>query len=170
MTVIAYRHRIMACDSCWATIDGLQEVSMTKIRFLKSGALLGCAGEGDSRDVELLIENVKNEKDLPLRSKLQELKLDFQGLIVLPNGKIFIIETSETPDKKDAEVGVYQLNRGFAAVGTGKELAFGAMAAGKSAVEAVKITCEWDINCRPPIHSLELPWRKPKLESRKRKR
>lgn len=168
MTVIAYRDRILACDSCWATIDGLQEVSMTKIRFLKSGALLGCAGEGDSRDVELLIENVKTEKDLPLRSELQRLKLDFQGLIVLPNGKVFIIETSETPDKKDAEVGVYQLNRGFAAVGTGKELAFGAMAAGKGAIEAVQITCEWDINCRPPIHSLELPLKKFKSDRREK--
>lgn len=154
MTVIAYKDNIMACDSCWATQEGLQEISLTKIRRLKSGGLLGGAGEGDARDVELLLENVKSEKDLPLRSKLQELRIDWTGLLVLPDGSVWTVATSDTPDKKDAEVGVCQFNRGFASVGTGAELAIGAMAAGKSAYEAVKIVCDWDIHCRPPIHAL----------------
>lgn len=154
MTIIAYRYGIMACDSCWATQEGLQEISLTKIRRLKSGGLLGGAGEGDSRDAELLLENVKHPKDLPLRSKLQELRLDWTGLLVLPDGSVWTVATSDTPDKKDAEVGICQFNRGFAAVGTGAEIAIGAMAAGKSAFEAVKIVCDWDIHCRPPVHVL----------------
>ncbi len=156
MTIIAYRHGIMACDSCWATSEGLQEISLTKIRRLKSGALLGGAGEGDSRDAELLLENVKHEKDLPLRSKLQELHLDWTGLLVLPNGQVFTVATSDAPTKEYAEVGVCVFNRGFAAVGTGAEIAIGAMAAGKTAAEACKIVCDWDIHCRPPIHVIAL--------------
>ena len=156
MTVIAYRAGIMACDSCWATQDGLQEISLTKIKRLSSGALLGGSGEGDSRDVELLLDKCKTEASLPLRSKLQELRLDWTGLLVLPNGQVFTVATSDTPDKKDAEVGVCVFNRGFAAIGTGKEIAIGAMAAGKTAAEAVKITCDWDIHCRPPLHIVRL--------------
>jgi ATP-dependent protease HslVU (ClpYQ) peptidase subunit len=167
MTVITYRHGIMACDSCWATSEGLQEISLTKIRRLKSGALLGGAGEGDSRDVELLLENVKHEKDLPLRSKLQELRLDWTGLLVLPNGHIFTVATSDTPDKKDAEIGVCVFNRGFAAVGTGAEIAIGAMAAGKTAYEAARIVCDWDIHCRAPIHAVALRY-PPKQRKAKR--
>lgn len=166
MTIIAYRHGIMACDSCWATQDGLQEISLTKIKRLKSGALLGGAGEGDSRDVELLLDSVKHEKDLPLRSKLQELRLDWTGLLVLPNGQVFTVATSDIPDKKDAEVGVCVFNRGFAAVGTGAEIAIGAMAAGKTSIEACKIVCDWDIHCRPPIHALVL---RPPGKGKKRK-
>jgi len=35
----------------------------------------------------------------------------------------------------------------FQAFGSGMDLAMGAMAAGASAIEAVKITCKYDINC-----------------------
>jgi hypothetical protein len=151
MTTIAYRAGVMACDSCW-TSEEAQTVSATKIQRLKSGALFGASGDNDVRDVIALLDRVRKSEDLPLRSQLVSVQVDCSAILVFPNGEIFQVGTGRKTD--DDDIGAWQVNRGFAAVGTGAHLALGAMGAGRGAAQAVAIACKFDINSRPPIHQV----------------
>lgn len=155
MTTIAYKDGIMACDSCW-TYSDTQVVSASKITRLSSGALLGQAGDNDARELESLLDKVKTARQLPLRSALAQVAVSFAGLLVLPNGQTFMVSCRENPKDFDDEVGIWECNRGFAACGSGSDLAIGAMEAGKSAPESVRIACKFDINSRLPVHTVPL--------------
>lgn len=157
MTTIAYRDGFMACDSCWA-YEQDQQTSLSKIARLKSGGLLGQAGDADSRSLVAMFENVKSERTLPGRKEIAELFTDFAGLFVLPTGGIFLIECERTTNEDHIYTAqLWPVGRyGFAAVGSGRLLALGAMAAGKSALDSVAIACKFDINSRPPVHAVAL--------------
>lgn len=161
MTTIAYKNGIMASDSCWA-YDDIQTSSINKIARLKSGGLLGQAGDADSRCVVAAFTNVKTEKQLPSREDMVKLRVDFDGVLVLPNGSIFIISMAVKKDGIEAQVWPAG-RRGVAAVGSGKKLALGAMLAGASARDAVAIACDQDLNSRLPVHTATIaPVRKKK--------
>lgn len=147
MTTIAYRAGMMACDSCWAE-DGCQTVSAGKITRLKSGGLLGEAGDADVRSLIKLLDRVKTKSQLPSRKKLAATGVDFAGILVLPNGDIFYVSV----DAKNENTGIWPGGtRGFAATGSGGVYALGAMSAGATAIEAVEIATQWDINSRTPV-------------------
>lgn len=156
MTTIAYKSNIMACDSCW-TDNECQVISRTKIRRLSSGALLGSAGGNDSRWFEDALDKVKKSSQLPSYEALHAIRQDFAGLLVLPCGEVWSISTAKFDTKgADEEIGCWLINFPYAAVGSGGEVAIGAMGHGASAVEAVRVACRHDINSKPPIHSLRL--------------
>jgi hypothetical protein len=156
MTTIAYKAGLMACDSCW-TGDDMHGMSQSKIIRLSSGALLGGSGDNDSREIHALLDKVKSAKQLPTRTQLAALRASFSGLLVLPNGSIFKISADFGEKEPGSDYGIWPVGRrGIAAAGSGGHLAIGAMAAGKSALEAVAIACAWDINSRLPVHSLAL--------------
>lgn len=72
---------------------------------------------------------------------------DLRALIVRPNGEVFLAEDSvwfSGPIKTDCY-----------AIGSGGDFALGAMAAGKTAAEAVALACDLDQHCGPPIIILE---------------
>jgi hypothetical protein len=156
MTVVAYRAGVMACDSRWST-DGYQTVRHTKIHRLSSGALLGQAGDNDSREVVMLFDKIKTPDRLPLPRQLLELRVDFSGLLALPRGGLFEIsiarpnEHGNLPD--DCDVGVWPGGTigGYGAVGSGRWVALGAMDAGASARRAVEVACERDVYCGLPV-------------------
>ena len=158
MTIVAYTHRVLAADSCWAsngTIDSLGR----KIQKTKSGLVVGQAGDNDCRAIMELLRSIKSPTHLPTTKALMETRCDFLGLCVFPNGRVFKIASSnrlpETLDQED--VGVWEI-AGFpyAAVGAGQELAIGAMAAGQSARQAVAIACRHNTSCRLPVHSVTI--------------
>jgi hypothetical protein len=161
MTTIAYRAGVMACDSCW-TFGTTQVVSHIKIKRLKSGALLGSAGDNDSRALETLLDNIKDGSKLPTRQQLNETKVSFMGLLALPRGGVFVIacgpvdEMGYPKDSEDYGVWPATTMGGYAAVGSGADYALSAMDAGATAKEAVVIACRRDINSRPPVHVLRL--------------
>lgn len=156
MTTIAYKSGVLACDSCW-TGDDMHETSQTKIIRLSSGALLGGSGDNDSREIHALLDKVKSAKQLPTRTQLAAMRASFSGLLVLPNGSVFKIAADFGEKEAGSDYGVWPVGRrGIAAAGSGGHLAVGAMAAGKSAPEAVAIACAWDINSRLPVHSVTL--------------
>jgi len=155
MTTIAYKAGIMACDSCW-TLGNVQVTSKNKIYRLASGALLGQAGDNDCREIEYFLDKVKSAKNLPIRKALLELRLEFSGILALPDGSVWRVTSREDPvDYKD-EVGFTPITRKFVACGSGNEFAWGAMMNGATALEAVKIAAEFDINTRGPFHSARL--------------
>ena len=98
---------------------------------------------------------------MPSYKTLAELRLDFLGLLVLPRGRILKVATTMiSPENWDADMhddlGVWPIDMPFAAVGTGTEIAIGAMAAGANVVAAVRIAARYDMNSRLPVHSLPL--------------
>lgn len=146
----------MAGDSAWWNGKTLCTKS-PKIMRLASGALLGEAGDFDTRDVIELFNKVKTKSGLPSHKQLLELKIDYSGILVLPSGKIFNVYM-DTPESKGGEwdCGIYEISEGFFAVGSGAELAFGVMEYGGSARDAVNIACRRDKATRPPIHVINL--------------
>lgn len=154
----------MACDSCWSYGQGVDTLSK-KIARLRSGALLGQAGDNDARDVIALLTNIKSPRQLPSRTALLELRQDFLGLMVFPEGQIVKIATSIvpptnwTPDTEVDDIGVWEIGFSHAAIGSGADFATGAMEAGATARKAVEIACRRDLNSRPPIHSFALKGR-----------
>lgn len=155
MTTVAYKDGLMACDSCW-TLGDAHVTSLSKITRLASGGLLGQAGDNDAREIVFFLDKIRNERSIPTRRALLELRLDFGGIFVLPTGAVYKVTCREDPlDYKD-EVGFTPISRRIAATGSGFHFALGAMAAGKTAREAVKIAVEFDINSRAPIYSMRL--------------
>lgn len=159
MTTIAYRNGVMACDSCWQS-NHLQTTSLTKIARLASESLFGAAGDGDIRALLTLLDKVRLPGRLPSRAELATLKCDVEGILVFPRGQVMMISIAPGGTDRNNldhyEAQTWPANRGIAAAGTGGELALGAMAAGKSAREAVAIACKCDINSRLPVHALAL--------------
>ena len=156
MTTVAYRGGFIASDSCWA-MGNTRTTSASKVDRLASGALLGQAGDGDSRAVVALLDKVKTFEKIPSRADLAATRCDFHGILVLPRGEVVIVAIEPIGDEHhhyDAQV--WKANRGYAAVGSGADFALGAMSAGKSAADAVRIACEWDINSRLPVHVVNL--------------
>lgn len=162
MTTIAYRAGIMACDSCW-TYGSTQVVSAIKIKRLSSGALLGQAGDNDCRNIDALLDKIKDPRKLPTREQLAATKESFMGLLALPRGGVYCISTGKVdemgfPVDDDEDFGVWLATTmgGYAAVGSGSDYALSAMDAGATARDAVSIACRRDINSRPPVHVLSL--------------
>lgn len=160
MTVIAYssKHRIMAADSRFADPEGgTHFTSGQKIYRLKSGTLLGLAGDADSRDVCALFEKASPRK-FPTRAQIAELKADFEGLVVFPKGQIFNV-TGEFLERGRGEWSgeVIAVRDAIAAVGSGATLAYGALEHGASPIEAVRIACRRDLYCALPVQWEKLP-------------
>jgi hypothetical protein len=160
MTTIAYKAGIMACDSCWSYDDGVDSLQ-TKIKRLKSGALLGSAGDNDSRELERLLDSAKIPSQLPTKGQIMAIRVDYLGILVLPKGRVYKIgATHQSEANWNAEfkedVGLWEISGDFTSVGTGSRWAMGAMAAGKSAVDAVRIACRFDLNSRAPVYQYQL--------------
>lgn len=161
----------MACDSCWSS-NGTQTVSAIKIIRLASGALLGSAGDNDARAMYAILDKVKDPKKLPTRAELAATKIEYEGLIAFPKGGVYMIasgrhdETGYPTD--DSDCGVWQAATmgGYAACGSGGDIALAAMDAGATAKEAVIIACRRNIFCRPPVHIMKLHPNLPKKKAK----
>jgi hypothetical protein len=153
MTTIACKNGVMACDSCWTDTNWLVGTSKNKITKLKSGALLGEAGDNDSRAIVKLLQNVKTFAQMPTALELAECAVDYAAIILFPGGEMAQIAIERYGDGQMSYVAnAWPVNRGLSAVGSGAAVAIGAMAAGKTAGQAVAISCAWDPNSKLPVH------------------
>lgn len=159
MTTIAFDGKMMACDSCW-TYGGTVDTLTTKMTRLASGALLGCAGQNDSRAVIALLDKVKTPAQIPSYEAIMAIRGDILGLLVLPKGRIYKIATTITSPENWNEgmddFGMWEVGGSFSAVGSGGDIALIAMECGKSARDAVRLACKYDLYSRPPLHSINL--------------
>lgn len=157
MTVIAYsaKHRIMAADSrCSDDTGGMHLTNCQKVFRLKSGAILGLAGDGDARDLFTLLDRVTPRK-MPSRAQIAELKADTVALLVFPKGQVFMV-TGEFVERGLAKHGewvgeVMPIRDPIVAIGSGAPYAYGAMENGASPLDAVRITCRRDLLCALPV-------------------
>lgn len=171
MTTIAYKSGIMACDSCWTDCYGLASTSLTKIVRLRSGALIGEAGDLDTREMLALLQDVKKFSDIPYANKLAEMKIDYAALLVLPNNEVYMISIENDQAVEETyKAAVWRVTKNGTAVGSGGQIAIGAMRAGRDAREAVGIACNEDPNSKSPVHVVSLLPLPPKEKPIRRKR
>lgn len=157
MTTIAFKDGIMASDS-QCTDD--YQAFLTKVRKidrLPNGALLGQAGDADSREVIALLAKATPKK-LPTRKELGETKTKFSGILAFPNGLVFLVCVEASGEGSDGgwRGEVVEIEDRMCAVGSGYQFALGAMAAGKSAKQAVEIACRYDIYSSSPVREMHV--------------
>ena len=150
MTTIAVRSGIMACDSAWSDGNGTLVTLQTKITRTKHGALVGGAGDCSDFDVMRLLEKVRRPVDFPPLADLMaacHAKSDLEFLIYFPDRQIWTFAKGE-----DSAGELFRIKAPFAAIGSGATAAKVAMSLKASAIRAIQAACEWDMNCRPPVH------------------
>ena len=145
----------MCADSRCTDSIGAVVTRAQKIFRLSNKALLGIAGDADVRDVVELLGRATSKK-LPSRKELRELEADFYGILVFPNGSIFYIDIGRVDDGAGYwTASIVECREKFAAVGSGQQFAMGALAAGKTARQAIDIACKYDTASGPPV--VEVP-------------
>jgi ATP-dependent protease HslVU (ClpYQ) peptidase subunit len=147
MTVIAYKAGILAADRQ----TSMHNNPTTKVRRMKNGDLVG--GCGSAAGVLALLDAM----DAPVGAtrNTAELMKDYKGddlvsgiLVRKADGKVFSCEWPFTHN--------IPIELPFFALGSGREYAMGAMAAGKSAQQAIEITSMYESNCGGGVDYLHL--------------
>lgn len=157
MTTIAYKDGWMAADS--KCTDGWTGAFLTKThkiwRCKKNGALVGQCGDADCRDILPLLEGA-TPKRMPTREQLANTKCSGSWIVAFPRGAVFIVdvETRNMGDGAEWSGSVVEIEERWCAVGSGQQFALGAMAAGKSAADAVHIACRYDSYSQAPVRSV----------------
>jgi hypothetical protein len=137
LTTIAYRDGILAADSL-VTSDGIRTSTIVKLaRREKDGTLFGACGRASL---------IRAAREWFLRGEPPEDRIkikdnEAQFIIVRPNNDVETWDESGSSD--DAAP--------FHALGSGRDIALGAMAAGASAIEAVRIAAKFDTGTGGPI-------------------
>jgi len=135
MTIIAFKDGVVAVDSL-VTCSGLRVGRHEKL-WTHEGCAFAAAGRSES--VEVFRSWIVHGRPQPKPS----IDVDFCALEVSPERRILQYENGLVPLRID--VG------GMLALGCGREIALGAMAAGASAQRAVEIACDLHLGCGPPI-------------------
>lgn len=154
MTVIAYskKHRILAADSRCSTEHLMHLTNCQKIFRLKNGALLGTSGDSDDRDVRSVLDKASPRR-MPTRAELAALKIDFSGILVFPNGQVFLIDIAWVEHDSEGEYrgSVDPVTDEIVAIGHGHQYAYGVMEHGGSPIEGVRCACKRDLTCALPL-------------------
>lgn len=152
MTTIVYKDGVMACDT-YVTGNGARLTGgIMKVVRLASGALLGSSGEGDIRPLIDILNKVTKPSQLPKPLDLAELKQNFEAILVLPKGQRFWVRCYQ-----DGATGnIVPITDNAFAVGSGEQFAMGAIAAGASPREAVRIACKYDNYSQEPVRQKTL--------------
>ena len=172
MTTIAYKDGVMAADSK-CTDEYMAFLTRTqKIFRLANGALIGTAGDADARELMDLLAK-STWKRLPSKGDLAATKTNFAGILAFPNGKVFLVDVgTHDVGSMDSEwtASILEVEERMCAVGSGQQFAIGAMAAGKSAHDAVVIACRYCSFSQPPVKEVPVkPVPKKVLDKRARK-
>lgn len=157
MTTIAFKDGVMACDSKCTDGFGAFLTRSQKIYRLPNNSLLGTAGDADARDVMDILGKATTKK-LPTRKELAETETGFAGLWAFPNGKLYgvYIYAHEMGQSAEWSSQIVEIEERIAAVGSGEQFAIGAMAAGRSAAEAVAISCRYDSYSQGPVKEVHV--------------
>jgi 20S proteasome alpha/beta subunit len=139
MTTIAYRAGILASDTA-QTFNSMRIGTMQKIARRSDGTLVGAAG--DASYVTTLMKwaksSAKGNPPLPVND-------GGTGLIVSPRGKITLVDDG----------GLSTCKAEYIAIGSGGEMALGAMGYGASAEEAVAVALKHDCHSGGEVVALK---------------
>ena len=140
MTIVCYRNGVLCSDS--GILKGnIKSGTASKIIKTKSGWLVGAAG-----DLCAIQKFLKWAKKEPKIRTHQDYVKAFSGLIIKPSGKVIEFYCD----------GYCRIDSDFVAMGSGAEIATGALAFGASARQAVECTIEYHNECDGKIQELIL--------------
>lgn len=150
MTTIAYRDGVLAADSQF-TAGGVHRGEARKVSYYddyvygkRVRTLIGLSGSAAL--CQAVMEWFKSGMPPESKPKAEE----DQTLTALT------VREGFNPVIWDKHLGQQTLKTEFVALGAGNEIAFGAMGAGASAEEAVKIACRYCIYSSEPVHTVSL--------------
>jgi len=141
MTTIAYRNNMLVADTASWDANGVYFGKSSKLFKLNDGRLLGTAGSYSMAVRVVAWLNGEGERPVCREDRRTD---RFQGLVITQDARVFHIDES----LEEAEI----MDCPFVAIGSGRELALGAMAMGGTAVQAVAIACEFDNCSRAPLN------------------
>jgi hypothetical protein len=155
MTIICYRNGILAADSglFW---DNAWCGDTQKLFRLDNGLIYGAAGDGDDRRLRHLLGKYANPEQIPIEELQAFAKSDTQALMVSPKRVAWFMQLSHDATHDSYDVEVIRENAKFASIGMGRWIAFGAMAHGASAAEAVAVTVRYAVGTRGPVQTLAI--------------
>lgn len=150
MTTIAYKQGILASDSRVTDSETGIYGAIKKINKIDNCLVGGC---GNAELVAWFLNNFAGRMfnkttHNPYTTICNRREDEFQGLIITPRGKIFMVEASLIPFEIKSAGGL--------AIGSGAAFAMGAMASGKTAAEAVSIAMKFDVNSGGKVQKLKL--------------
>lgn len=143
MTTIAFAKGIMAADT-QMTFGDATKARVSKIIRLPDGSLFACAG---SQTQGMKLKTWAQGGFDPEKRPRFGPKAEVEALLIKPDGTIWYYDGSAIPDKLEDK---------FYAIGSGGAYALGAMACGRSAVQAVRIAARYDSTTSEPIDKMEL--------------
>ena len=129
------------CSDSAITKGNVKSGTASKIIKTKSGWLVGAAG-----DLCAIQKFLKWAKKEPKIRTHQDYVKAFSGLIIKPSGKVIEFYCD----------GYCRIDSDFVAMGSGAEIATGALAFGASAFQAVQCTIEYHNECDGKIQELHL--------------
>lgn len=141
MTVIAWDGKTLAADK--RATAGYNPSTVTKVRRV-GGCLLAVAG-GFPMGVALMDWYARGADPDNYPAKAAE-DDDGANLLVITKDKKILMYADAHP---------YEIEDAYYAMGSGRAFATMAMRLGKTAEEAVKLTCEFDVSCGNGIDILE---------------
>lgn len=141
MTVIAYKDGLLASDSAISS-DIVYIASMKKVIRTSAGWLVG--GCGDVVHVVRFLSWA--EAGFKARSRPPPSE-DFAGMAIAPDGSLSLFEK---------DMMAFPVSAPFLAIGSGADLALGAMAHGASAAQAVEIAIQFCHGCKGPVQVCSL--------------
>jgi ATP-dependent protease HslVU (ClpYQ) peptidase subunit len=142
MTTIAYRDGIIASDS--QATQGIVKSRIRKMWKLSKGilAVAGDYNQGMSLLTWMVASLASPDGEEPGPPDLSE-----TGAFFLTKKGLYMYDQSPMP---------ILIEEPFYAIGSGQELALGAMTMGASAKEAVKVASKWDVNTGGRIVTMSL--------------
>lgn len=160
MSTVAYRDGIMASDSACVSA-GIVQFHVTKMYELDCGSLCGICGDADHEPLLRILQDGEEGMIARVtidRDALNDVGVTGEALVVTPDGTVHYIMCG----KKycDHVLAVPMGPRAYYAIGHGKELALGAMAAGEllgiqvDAVTAVRAAAVHSTTTCLPVHAL----------------
>jgi hypothetical protein len=140
MTTIAVRNGIIAADSCETheLDDGGHYVGQCRKLFRKGDAILGTYGESTTG---MVFVDWYGSSKKPPRDEFLQADAEFGVIALTPDG-VFLYDKWCRAERLEGE---------FFAFGTGAKVALGAMHAGASAADAVRIAALVDLYTRGPV-------------------
>ncbi len=149
MSTIAFKDGIVVADT--QTDWGNRKIKSLKKIVDHGDIVVAGSGDADDRHLNALFMALDNSEDFPTVRELKDLPQEFVALVFTRKTKqVFLVQTGENAPF------ILEIKDKFFAIGSGGDYAMGAMAAGASAKEAVRISCMLDIHSNKPIQEVKL--------------
>lgn len=126
-----------------------------KIHQLKSGGLVGIAGDADHRAIVECLNKFKGSK-LPSNKQLIAIGAEYDAILVLPDQSVWYIAVGKKSKNDEWAAQVISINDPFAAIGSGGKYATGALDRGATVEQAVKTAIKFDPSCGGTVQVFKL--------------